>query len=182
MTTPAAPPAPHRPGLLDWGFAVCLALTSVAAAGLPDVLADFGTADEAGAGAFVVGILGALGLAVCWIAATLRRGRIVAGLPLFAAGVLFWFLQVVASETVGWRLALGILGMLAAGLTTVGWVAMRRYAPRAYAFLPLLPVGSLLVVLAPGHVMLIAGLVVASLLPVAGTNLLQLTVAGRPAR
>jgi hypothetical protein len=178
MTTASGQAAPHRPGLLDWGFAVSLALASVAVAGLPDVLSDLRSSAEAGAAAFVVGILGALGLAGCWVAAALRRGWIVPGLALFGAGVLFWFLQTFTSEPIGWRPAVGILGILAAGLTTTGWLAMRRYAPRAYAFLPLLLVGSLLVVLAPTYVLLIAGLVVASLLPIAGANLIPLTATG----
>ncbi len=168
----------HRPGFLDWGFAVSLALAALAVAGFPAVLADLRADGAVGAAATVGGIFGALGLAGCWIAAVLRRGRIAVGLPLFAAGVLFWFLQAFASEAIAWRPAVGVLGMLAAGLTTVGWLAMRRYAPRAYAFLPLLLAGSILVVLAPTHVMLIAGLVVASLLPIAGANLLQFTVPG----
>jgi hypothetical protein len=160
--TAGARPAP---GLLDIAAGVSLVLASVAIVGLPPVSADLRVSGAMAAVVVALGILGALGLVACWVAASLRSRRVGPGVALFVVGIALWgVMLLVAEPALGWRLGLATVGLVSQALVVAGWFVLRSFSPVAFVALMALAPPALVAMFAPSAHVLIAALVVGPLL------------------
>jgi hypothetical protein len=168
--------AAYRPRFPDWLLGVSLALASGAIAGFAPVTQDFGVERLSGV-VTAIGIVGGIGILVCWIIGSMSSRRPLRGIPWIAAAVVLWVLQLVILHVAGWRLAVSTAGILAAAVIVVGWLQLHRYAAPAYGFLGILAAGAVVAALAPTYPILVATLVVVSLATMFGAALTQTLLA-----
>jgi hypothetical protein len=170
--------APYAPRADDWGLGVALAMASGVIAGFGSITDEFDVEPLSGV-TTAVGIVGGLGILVCWITGTVFGGRAFRGLPWILGAVALWVLQVVLLHVVGWRVALTTAGFLAAAVVVVGWLRLHRYVVAAYAWIALLAVGAVGAALAPTYPLLVAALVTTPLLTMLGAAVTQSLAARR---
>ena|GEM_PF-2823267 len=147
-------------GVLDAAQAVALTLAVVMVTALPPLSSAFAlTPPEAGA-LVAAGTIGALGLAVCFLAGLLRSPRLVPALPLFGAGVALWIVAVlVVAPLADWRVAIGTAWLASELLIVAAWFALRGYPAKAYPMLLVLVVAALVAATANDFLVLVAALV-----------------------
>lgn len=128
-----SPVVRRPPSLLDVGAGVSLVLVSVVLVGLPPVSTDLQVPGSIAGVLVAAGILGAVGLVVCWIAACFRSRRVAAGVSQFVAGIALWVvMMLVAEPLLGWRLGIATVGLVSELLVAAGWFVLRSYPPVAF--------------------------------------------------
>jgi len=170
--------APYVPRADDWGLGVALALASGVIAGFAPITDEFDVEPLSGL-TTAVGIVGGLGILVCWVTGSVFGGRPFRGLPWILGAVVLWVLQVVLLPIAGWRVALGTAGFLAAVVVVIGWLQLHRYVAAAYPWLLVLAGGALFAALAPTYSLLVAALVSTPLVAMFGATFTQAFAAGR---